>query len=137
MSPGDRSLGRQVVELFGMVPVCDDEGDRSPGALSGGVGLRGLGTPVSTSPLVEAYRADLRLADYARLSEDETARMADRFAVSHHSNAMAGVHPSPELAALFAMFVEERVPLPLAEQYFHRFMAEDAKTGTRARSPQS
>lgn len=84
-----------------------------------------------TFPLIEGYRAELRANRYTRLSEAEGARVAERFARSHHSNAMEDIHPSPALAALFAMFVEERVPVPLAEQYADRYLAE-AFGGTAA-----
>ena len=78
-----------------------------------------------TFPLVNAYRAELRAASFERLSPAEAARMEERFAVSHRSNAMADVHPSPEMKALLDLFVRERVPLSLAREYILRFIREE------------
>lgn len=82
-------------------------------------------TPAPSFQLVERYRAELQASDYARLSEDETMHMKHRFALSHHSNAIEDVHPSPELFALFAMFVQERVPVSIAQGYVNRFMKDE------------
>ncbi len=78
-----------------------------------------------TFPLVDAYRAELRAASFERLSAAEAARIKERFSVSHRSNAMADVHPSPEMKALLDLFVEERVPLSLARSYILRFVREE------------
>ncbi len=33
------------------------------------------------------------------------------------NNAIEGIEPSPEMAALFAMFLQERAPLPVSEPF--------------------
>lgn len=81
--------------------------------------------PDFSFPLVERYRAELQASDYARLSADDTMRMKHRFALSHHSNAIEDVHPSPKLFALFEMFVQERVPVSVAQGYVSRFMKDE------------
>ncbi len=83
----------------------------------------------SAFPLVDGYRAELRAASFERLSATDAIRMEERFAVSHRSNAMEDIHPSPEMKALLDLFVEERVPLPLALEYVRRFMREEDTFG--------
>lgn len=74
-------------------------------------------------PLVEELRGELRAAAFPRLSDPELARLRARLAKGHHNNAIEGIDPSPEMAALFEMFLQERAPLAVSEPYLDRFIA--------------
>ena len=43
-----------------------------------------------------------------------------------------GVHPTPELEALFRMFVEEGVPPAVSDQFVDRYVAEHVLASTKA-----
>ena len=75
-------------------------------------------------PVVEHYRAELHARAYARVDEQALAELRRRSESGHHSNAIEGIHPTPELAALFAMFLEERVPPEVSGPYVHRYILE-------------
>lgn len=80
-------------------------------------------------PVVEHFRAELRAERFERLDAAGAERMRRAFAEMHHSNAVEGVHPTPELAALFAMLVEERAPPEAAGGVVSRYMAERIAAG--------
>jgi hypothetical protein len=42
----------------------------------------------------------------------------------YNNNAIEGIKPSPELAALCEMFLQERAPLPVSEPFVDRFFRE-------------
>ena len=83
-------------------------------------------------PLIEQYRAELRAQPYARLDDAALAEMRRSFANSHHSNAIEGIHPTPELEALFAMFVEERTPSDVLGPYVDRYIWDRIVPADRA-----
>lgn len=91
---------------------------------------------MSVFPVVEQYRAELRARPYARLDDQEVADLRQRSAEAHHSNAIEGIHPTPELAALFAMFLEERAPPdvfgPLVDRYILERIVPADRTATPA-----
>ena len=72
-------------------------------------------------PLIERYRAELRAMPLPRLDDAQLADMRRRDAHAHHSSAIEDVHPSPELAALFDLFLEERVPAEVSRAFVTRF----------------
>lgn len=73
-------------------------------------------------PLIERYRAELRAMTFPRLDDTQLADMRRRDAHAHHSSAIEGIHPSPELAALFDMFLEERVPPDVSDAFVDRYL---------------
>lgn len=85
----------------------------------------------TTFPVVERLRAELRAAPFRRLDAAGGERLRRAHAEMHHSNAIEGVHPTPELVALFAMFVEERAPPEATEGLVLRYMAERIAAGAR------
>jgi len=74
--------------------------------------------------VVERYRAELRAQAYARVDDATLAELRQRSAEGHHSNAIEGIHPTPEVVALFAMFLEERVPADMCGLYAQRYILE-------------
>ena len=74
--------------------------------------------------IVEQYRAELRAQPYTRVDDATLAELRQRSAEGHHSNAIEGIHPTPEIVALFAMFLEERVPPDVSGPYVHRYIME-------------
>jgi hypothetical protein len=75
-------------------------------------------------PLVERYRAELRSMPFERLHDAAAAELRRRLAGAHASSAIEGIHPTPELEALFAMFVEERAPAHVLGPFVDRYIAE-------------
>ncbi len=73
---------------------------------------------------VEAFRRELRALRFFRLDDAELANLRARLLVGHHNNAIEGIEPSPELAALCEMFLQERAPLPVSEPFVDRFFRE-------------
>ena len=75
-------------------------------------------------PVVERYRAELRALPFVRL--DDAARVELRIcsADAHQSSAIEGIHPTPEIEALFAMFLEERVPPSVSAPPATRYVME-------------
>lgn len=74
--------------------------------------------------IVEQYRAELRAQPYARLDAAALSELRRAIAASHHSNAIEGIRPTPELEALFAMFVEERTPSHVLGPCVDRYIRE-------------
>ena len=79
---------------------------------------------VSEFPRVEAFRRELRALPFARLNDAKLADLRARLLVGHHNNAIEGIEPSPELAALFAMFLQERAPLAVSEPFLDRYVQD-------------
>ena len=75
-------------------------------------------------PVVEHYRAELHAQAYVRVDDQALAELRRRSESGHCSNAIEGIHPTPELAALFAMFLEERVPPDVSGLYVYRYILE-------------
>jgi len=74
-------------------------------------------------PLVEELRRDLHAATFARLTDGEVSDLRARLFAGHHNNAIEGIDPSPEMVALFEMFLQERAPMAVSEPYLDRFIA--------------
>ncbi len=87
---------------------------------------------MSAFPIVERYRAELRAMPYKRVNDEGMVELRRRRADAHHSNAIEGIHPTPELEALFAMFHEERVPPDVSGRYVHRYVMERIVPADRA-----
>lgn len=77
-------------------------------------------------PQVETFRSELYASLYARLDDAALAHLRERYAIAHHSNAIEGIDPTPELAALMAMFLEERVPVAISDPILTRYFLEPA-----------
>ena len=74
--------------------------------------------------IIEQFRAELRAQPYARADDAALAELRQRTAESHHSHAIEGIYPTPELKALFAMFLEERAPPDVSGPYVQRYIME-------------
>ena len=61
---------------------------------------------------------------FPRVDDAGMAELRRRGAEAHHSSAIEGIHPTPELEALFAMFLEERVPPDVSGPYVDRYVME-------------
>ena len=79
---------------------------------------------MSAFPAVERYRAELRGQSYARIDDAALAELRRRAANAHHSSAIEGIHPTPEVEALFDMFHEERAPPDTFGPYVLRYITE-------------
>lgn len=73
-------------------------------------------------PLIEQYRAELQARPYARLDDDQVAELRYKMAGAHNSNAIEGIHPTPEMEALFSMLIEERTPPDVLGSYVDRYI---------------
>ncbi len=74
--------------------------------------------------VIEGYRRELRALPFMRLDAEQRDELDSRYRSMHHSNAIEGVHPTPELEALCRMFVEEGVPPAVSDQFVDRYVAE-------------
>ena len=79
---------------------------------------------MSAFPLIEQYRTELRARPYVRVDDAALAELRQRSAEADHSNAIEGIYPTPELQALFAMFLEERAPPDVFGPYVGRYIEE-------------
>ncbi len=75
-------------------------------------------------PRVETLRRELRALPFVRLDDAELSHLRARLLVGHHNNAIKGIEPSPEMATLFAMFLQERAPLPVSEPFLDRYIRD-------------
>jgi hypothetical protein len=57
---------------------------------------------------VAAFRQELQTLPLVRLDDTQLAYLRARLLVGHHNNAIEGIEPSSELAALFEMFLQGR-----------------------------
>lgn len=79
---------------------------------------------MSAFPVVDRYRAELRAMPFPRVDDAGMVELRRRGADAHQSSAIEGIHPTPELEALFTMFLEERVPPDVSGPYMHRYVME-------------
>lgn len=79
---------------------------------------------MTTFPIIDRYRAELKATSYTPLSDPELARTRQRYAEAHHSNAIEGIHPKAEQLAFTDLMIELRVPPDLMSQYTDRFVQE-------------
>ena len=82
--------------------------------------------------VIEGYRRELRAMPFSRLDAGAQAALARSYRNSHHSNAIEGVHPTPEMEALFHMLVEERVPPETSDAFVDRYVRERIVPGATA-----
>jgi hypothetical protein len=75
-------------------------------------------------PLVETLRRELQAEGFRPMDDIALQDARLRFAEMHHSNAIEGVAPDRETAALFEMLFVERVPVTRWEAITMRFMSE-------------
>lgn len=75
-------------------------------------------------PVIERYRAELRAMPFARLDDAAMVELRIRAADAHQSSVIEGIHPTPEVKALFDMFLEERVPPSVSAPYATRYVME-------------
>ena len=73
---------------------------------------------------LKIFRAELHASTFTRLDDAALAHMRERYAFSHHNNSISGIDPRSELAALMAMFLEERVPVPVSGPILARYFAQ-------------
>ena len=59
-----------------------------------------------------------------RVDDAGMVKLRRRGTNAHQSSAIEGIHPTPELEALFTMFLEERVPPDVSGPYVHRYVME-------------
>ncbi len=62
--------------------------------------------------------------DHVRMDDAALAELRQRSAEANHSNAIEGIYPTPELQALFAMFLEERTSPDVFGPYVDRYIEE-------------
>ena len=79
---------------------------------------------VSEFPRVEAFRRELRALPFVRLNDAELAHLRARLLVGHHNNAIEGIEPSPETAALCEMFLQERASIAVSEPFLDRYIQD-------------
>jgi len=82
--------------------------------------------------IVEQFRAELRARSYTRVGDATLTELRQRTAEGHHSNAIEGIYPTPELMSLFTMFLEERASLDVSGPYVHRYIMERIVPAARA-----
>ena len=82
------------------------------------------GVAASAFAYVEALQRELHALPFVRLNDGELAHLRTRLRVGHHNNAIEGIEPSPELAALFEMFLQERAPLTVSEPFLDRYIQD-------------
>ena len=87
---------------------------------------------MSAFPIVDRYRSELRALPFGRANDEEMVELRQRGADGHWSNAIEGIHPTPEVEALFAMFLEERVPPDVSGPYVLRYVMERIVPADRA-----
>ena len=85
-------------------------------------------------PTIDRYRTELSAMPFPRVDEAGMIELRRRSADAHHSSAIEGIHPTPELEALFAMFLEERVPSDVSGPHVHRYVMERIVPQDRARA---
>jgi hypothetical protein len=75
-------------------------------------------------PRVETLRRELHALPFVRLNDAELSHLRVRILVGHHNNAIEGIEPSPEMAALFEMFLQERAPFTVSEPFLDRYIRD-------------
>lgn len=79
---------------------------------------------MSAFPIIDRYRVELRGLPFQRVDDEGMVELRRRGADAHQSSAIEGIHPTPEMEALFTMFLEERVPLDMSGPYVMRYIME-------------
>ena len=69
-------------------------------------------------------RSGMSASRFGRLDDAGTEQLRQAYAAMAHSNAIEGIHPTPEMAALFAMFVEERAPPAATDAIVDRYVTD-------------
>ena len=90
---------------------------------------------MSAFPVIEGYRAELRALSFPRVDDAGMVELRRRGAEAHHSSAIEGIHPTPELEALFDMLLEERAPPDVSGPYVDRYIMEQLVPQDRALAP--
>jgi len=80
-------------------------------------------------PVIERYRAELLASGFVPLDDAALEELRQAEAEMHHSNAIEGIHPSPETAALFEMLLEIRVPPDVSQPFVKRYLKERIVSG--------
>ena len=75
---------------------------------------------MSAFPTIDRYRAELRAMPFPRVDDAGMIELCRRGSNAHQSSAIEGIRPTPELEALFTMFLDERVPPDMSGPYVHR-----------------
>ena len=83
-------------------------------------------------PVIEGYRQELRSQSFGRVDNVGMVELRRNSADAHQSSVIEGIHPTPEVAALFTMFLEERVPPKVSELYVMRYVREQLVPAARA-----
>ncbi len=81
------------------------------------------GTMVLSGRL-ERLRADIQAANFKRLSNDEAIALQRQYSAAHRARVERGDIPPTSLIALFALFVEEKVPPHISAHYVENFLKE-------------
>ena len=75
-------------------------------------------------PLVETIREEIRRAGLPPASEAELRELDKRLSEALANNAIEGIEPDPELAAVLAMFREERLQSRHFDRFYDRYVSE-------------
>ena len=75
-------------------------------------------------PRVERYRKELRSRVFRQMSDLELAQVAAIYR-SPEYREMIGAYPSSETVALLEMFLTERVPPDVSEEFIMRYVVEE------------
>lgn len=78
-------------------------------------------------PLVETIREEIRRAGLPAASEAELRELDERLAEALANNAIEGIEPDPELAAMLAMLREERLSPRHFDRFYDRYVSEWAR----------
>ena len=77
---------------------------------------------VVLSGRLDKLRADIQAADFKRLSNDEAIALQRQYSAAHRASVERGDIPPTALVALFALFVEEKVPPHISQGYVDNFL---------------
>ncbi|HSE73631.1 MAG TPA: hypothetical protein VLB05_03895 [Dongiaceae bacterium] len=86
------------------------------------------GDRVGRFPLVETIREEIRSAGLSPASEAELGELDRRLAETLANNAIEGIEPDPELAAMLAMVREERLSPRHFDRFYDRYISEWTRT---------
>ncbi len=79
---------------------------------------------MSAFPTIDRYRAELRAMPFPRVDDAAMIELRRRGSNADQSSTIESIHPTRELEALFAMFLEEHVPPDVSGPYVHRYVME-------------
>ena len=83
-------------------------------------------------PVVEGYRQELRNQSFERVDDIGMVELRRNSVDAHQSSVIEGIHPTPEVEALFTMLLEEHVPPEVSEFYVMRYVTEQLVPAARA-----